>query len=203
MGKGGYRQVQGSTVPSGRFGKVTIIVCGNDRENMILLGLGSNLTTARLRSSQDVLESALNTLEKINIKVIRRSSWYRSAPVPSSDQPWFVNGVSRVETTLSPQALLEALHAVESEYGRVRGARNASRTLDLDLLAYGDRVIDEPGGLKLPHPRLAERAFVLQPLAELAPRWRHPVSGLTAEALLGRMPAGQAVERLEEGPAAR
>lgn len=170
---------------------------------MILLGLGSNLTTGRFKSSQDVLESALNALEKRNIRIVRRSSWYRSAPLPPSDQPWFVNGVAWAETSLSPQALLEALHAVEAEYGRVRGAPNASRTLDLDLLAYGDRVIDEPGGLKLPHPRLAERAFVLQPLAELAPRWRHPVSGLTPDALLARLPAGQTVERVEEGPEAR
>ena len=101
MGKGGYRQVQGSTVPSGRFGKVTIIVCGNDRENMILLGLGSNLTTARLRRSQDVLAAALNTLEELNIRVVKRSSWYRSAPVPASDQPWYVNGVVAVATDVS------------------------------------------------------------------------------------------------------
>lgn len=166
---------------------------------MILIGLGSNLTTPRLKSSQAVLEEALNTLEKRNITIVRRSSWYRTAPVPPSDQPWFVNGVAQIATTLPPRALLEALHAVEAEYGRVRSVRNASRTLDLDLLAYGERVIDEPGGLRVPHPRLAERAFVLQPLAELAPRWRHPESGLTAEALLARLPAGQAVERLEEG----
>ncbi|MGE5767893.1 MAG: 2-amino-4-hydroxy-6-hydroxymethyldihydropteridine diphosphokinase [Bacteroidota bacterium] len=180
---------------------MTIIVCENVRENMILVGLGSNLTTARLKSSQAVLEAALNALEKKNITVVRRSLWYRSAPVPPSDQPWFVNGVAQVETSLPPHALLEALHSVEAEYGRVRGAPNASRTLDLDLLAYGDLVMDEPGGLRVPHPRLAERAFVLQPLAELVPQWRHPVSGLTAEALLARLPGGQAVEQLEEGPA--
>ena len=180
---------------------MTIIVCENVMENMILVGFGSNLTTARLKSSQAVLEAAVNALESKNIIVIGRSSWYRSAPLPASDQPWFVNGVAQVATSLPPQALLEALHAVEAEFGRVRGAPNASRTLDLDLLAYGDQVIDVPGGLRVPHPRLAERAFVLQPLAELAPQWRHPVSGLTAAALLARLPSGQAVERLDGGAA--
>jgi 2-amino-4-hydroxy-6-hydroxymethyldihydropteridine diphosphokinase len=167
---------------------------------MILLGLGSNLTTARLTSSQEVLEESLKALENHNVRAARRSSWYRSAPVPPSDQPWFVNGVAEVETNLPPRALLEALHAVEAEYGRVRGARNASRTLDLDLLAYGDCVIHDPGGLQLPHPRLAERAFVLQPLAELAPLWRHPVSGLTAMEMAARLPPGQAVAPLETLP---
>lgn len=170
---------------------------------MILIGLGSNLTTAWLKSSQEVLEEAIKTIEKNNIKVVGRSSWYRSAPVPPSEQPWFVNGVAQVETSLLPQELLAALHAVEAEFGRVRTLRNASRTLDLDLLAYGDQVVDDPGGLQLPHPRLAERAFVLRPLAELVPGWRHPVSGLTAQALLARLPAEQAVEPLKEDGAAR
>lgn len=100
---------------------------------------------------------------------------------------------------MAPQDLLQALHDVEAEYGRIRGARNASRTLDLDLLAYRDLVIDEPGGVNLPHPRLAERAFVLQPLAELAPCWRHPVTGLTPAEMLAGLPPGQLVERLSEG----
>lgn len=126
-----------------------------------------------------------------------RSSWYRSAPVPPSDQPWFVNAVAGVRTALSPRDLLVALHDVEAEFGRVRSVRNASRTLDLDLLAYGDAVIEDPGGLVLPHPRLAERAFVLLPLAEVAPAWRHPVSGLTAGEMLALLPAGQTVEKID------
>lgn len=202
MGKGGIAKSRDRLVPSGRLREISIIVCGNDRENMILLGLGSNLTTARLTSSQEVLEESLKALEKHNIRVVRKSSWYRSAPVPPSAQPWFVNGVAEVETDLPPRALLEALHAVEAEYGRVRGARNASRTLDLDLLAYGDCVLHDPDGLQLPHPRLAERAFVLQPLAELAPLWRHPVSGLTAVEMAALLPPGQAVEPMESPPPA-
>jgi 2-amino-4-hydroxy-6-hydroxymethyldihydropteridine diphosphokinase len=166
---------------------------------MILVGLGSNLTTAQFPTSEQILEAAINALIKRNIEVLQRSSWYRSAPIPASDQPWFVNGVASLRTQMAPQDLLQALHDVEAEYGRIRGARNASRTLDLDLLAYRDLVIDEPGGVNLPHPRLAERAFVLQPLAELAPCWRHPVTGLTPAEMLAGLPPGQLVERLSEG----
>ena len=163
---------------------------------MILVALGSNLVSAEFETSDILLEAALNSLEKKGIKVQMRSSWYRSAPIPASDQPWFVNGVARVETALAPQALLAVLHEVEAEYGRVRSRRNESRTLDLDLLAYDDQVIEEPGGLVLPHPRLQERAFVLLPLAEIAPEWRHPVSGETAAAMLEALPPGQQIERL-------
>lgn len=164
---------------------------------MILLGLGSNLTTDRHRTSSDILEESLNTLSKQEVEIEERSSWYSSAPVPFSDQPWFVNAVARVRTALPPRDLLAALHDVEAEFGRVRSLRNASRTLDLDLLAYENAVIEEPGGLVLPHPRLAERAFVLLPLAEVAPAWRHPVSGLTAGEMLALLPAGQTVEKLD------
>ncbi len=163
---------------------------------MILVALGSNLVSAEFGTSQQLLEAALNSMKKHGITVERRSSWYRSAPVPASDQPWFVNGVAEVSTDLGPADLLQVLHRIEAEYGRIRRRRNESRTLDLDLLAYGDRVVAQPEGLALPHPRLPERAFVLLPLAELAPGWRHPVSGLTAAEMLAALPPGQEVERL-------
>jgi 2-amino-4-hydroxy-6-hydroxymethyldihydropteridine diphosphokinase len=170
---------------------------------MILLGLGSNLVTERYKTSCDVLKASINYLLNRNIKVEGLSSWYRSAPVPVSDQPWFVNAVAKVSTALTPRELLAALHDVEAEFGRVRSVRNASRTLDLDLLAYDDVVIDDPCGLVLPHPRLGERAFVLLPLAEIAADWRHPVSGRTAGEMLAELPGGQAVEKLSEGTASR
>ena len=163
---------------------------------MILIGMGSNLVSAEFETSQSLLEASLNSMESHDLKVIGRSSWYRSAPIPASDQPWFVNGVVRVESDLEPAALLQVLHALEHEYGRVRGRRNGSRTLDLDLLAYDDRTSDEADGLVLPHPRLQMRGFVLLPLAELAPQWRHPKIGLTAAEMLGSLPPGQGVERL-------
>ncbi|HEY9549312.1 MAG TPA: 2-amino-4-hydroxy-6-hydroxymethyldihydropteridine diphosphokinase [Kiloniellaceae bacterium] len=163
---------------------------------MILVGLGSNLTTAQFPSSDQLLESSIKSLVDKGFIVTNRSSWFRSAPIPVSDQPWFVNGVVTLRTGLAPQALLQALHDIEADYGRLRSTRNASRTLDLDLLAYDDLVVDEPGGLRLPHPRLVERAFVLQPIIEVAPAWRHPVTHLTAAEMLARLPAGQQIERL-------
>jgi 2-amino-4-hydroxy-6-hydroxymethyldihydropteridine diphosphokinase len=169
---------------------------------MILLGLGSNLTTERHKTSSDILRESLKSLIKNNVHIESLSSWYRSAPVPASDQPWFVNAVASLRTDLPPRDLLAALHGVEAEFGRVRSVRNASRTLDLDLLAYGDAVIADPGGLVLPHPRLAQRAFVLLPLAEIAPAWRHPVSGMTAGEMLAELPPGQAVEKVGEAGSA-
>lgn len=163
---------------------------------MILIALGSNLVSAKFETSQKLLEASINTLENRGVRVVRRSSWYRSAPVPAADQPWFVNGVAALATTLAPKNLLLVLHEVEREYGRVRSRPNQSRTLDLDLLAYDQRIIDEAGGLKLPHPRLQDRAFVLLPLAEIAPQWRHPVTGSTPAEMLESLPPGQEVERI-------
>lgn len=122
------------------------------------------------------------------------SPWYRTAPVPASDQPWFVNGVAAVRTGLDPEALLAALLAAEAEIGRVRQARNAPRGIDLDLLD-NDGLVREAPGLILPHPRMAVRAFVLAPLADIAPDWRHPVSGEGVTVLLARALSEQTIER--------
>ncbi len=130
-------------------------------------------------------------LAELDVTVVRRSRWYTSAPVPPSDQPWFVNGVALVATGLGPANLLATLHRIENEFGRVRRVRNEARVIDLDLLAYGDLVLGEGEGLVLPHPRLRTRAFVLLPLAEVAPDWRHPVSGEAVEDLIRTLPADQ------------
>ena len=164
---------------------------------MMFLGLGSNLPGPRHAAPREVCEAAVALLDKEGLTLRRRSSWYASAPVPPSDQPWFVNGVAAFETALEPAALLARLHGVEAEFGRRRGLRNAARTLDLDLLDHGGRV-SRPGALpELPHPRLAERAFVLLPLAELAPAWRHPASGRPITALLAALPPDPGAEPLE------
>ena len=108
--------------------------------------------------------------------------------MPPSGQPWYVNGVAEIATALGPDRLLALLHRVEDDFGRVRLARDEARVLDLDLLAYG-RTVSAPGAWPvLPHPRLEERAFVVLPLAELAPVWRHPVSGLSAAELARNLP---------------
>ncbi len=153
---------------------------------MIFIGIGANLPSAA-GSPRQTCEAALVHLGRLGIVVAERSPWYETAPVPVSDQPWFVNAVARIETSLSPAGVLAALHLTEAAYGRLRSEANAARTLDLDLLAYGDLVRTE-GAPLLPHPRLHERAFVLFPLRDLAPRWRHPVLGETSENLAARLP---------------
>lgn len=163
----------------------------------ILIALGANLPSARFGAPRATLEAALAAIAAKGVRILRRSSWWESEPVPASDQPWYVNGVAAVATTLEPVALLSLLHGVEAEFGRVRGARNEARLLDLDLLAYGDRRREGPDPPLLPHPRLADRAFVLLPLAEVAPDWRHPVSRESVRQLIARLPEGQKIRRIE------
>ena len=163
---------------------------------MILIGLGGNLESAQGRAPQHSLEAALAALTAEGVAVTARSRWYRSEPVPRSDQPWFVNAVAGVETGLDPVALLALMQRLEARFGRVRGARNAARPLDLDLLDYDGRVVCT-ASLVLPHPRLHERRFVLLPLLEIAPCWRHPLLAATAADLLVRLDDDYRVERIE------
>jgi 2-amino-4-hydroxy-6-hydroxymethyldihydropteridine diphosphokinase len=152
------------------------------------IGLGANLGDAR--ATLDAAFDALAVLPGCRLAV--RSQLYRSAPVDASG-PDFVNAIAGLDTTLPALQLLAQLQAIEQRHGRVRSTRNAPRTLDLDLLLYGDAVVDVPG-LTLPHPRAHERAFVLRPLADVAPRLVIPGRGAVRELLQGV--ADQAVERL-------
>jgi len=162
----------------------------------ILIGLGANLPSPEHGRPAQTLEAALSVLAERGLRIKARSRWWESAPVPLSDQPWYVNGVVEVETGLGPEALLELLHAVEAGFGRVRSVPNAPRLLDLDLLAYGDQVLTGPEGPLLPHPRMAERAFVLWPLSEVCPAWRHPVTGRGLAELIAALGPGQIVRPL-------
>ena len=158
---------------------------------MILVGFGGNLPS-RYGLPEAGIAAALDTLEAQGVKIVNRSRFYRSAPVPVSDQPWYVNAVGSVATALSPGELLALLHRIEAGFGRERRGRNEARPLDLDLLAYDDRIeTGEGGGPVLPHPRLHERAFVLLPLRDVAPGWRHPMLGRTVEELIESLPPGQ------------
>ena len=159
---------------------------------MILIALGANLPSAA-GGPQQTLEAALKRLEASGVRVVARSRWYRTAPVPASDQPWFVNGVARVETALEPRRCWPLLRRVEQEFGRQRTVRNAARTLDLDIIDYDGRV-ENTLELTLPHPRMQDRAFVLLPLAEIAPAWRHPTLGKTVESLISALPPEQKAE---------
>ncbi|MBM3560441.1 MAG: 2-amino-4-hydroxy-6-hydroxymethyldihydropteridine diphosphokinase [Alphaproteobacteria bacterium] len=163
---------------------------------MILLGFGSNLPFDGFATPRATLEAVLAALPACGIAVEAVSPWYASAPVPVSDQPWYVNVVARIDTGLSPEMALGRLQGVEAAFGRARGAPNAGRTVDLDLLAWGRLVRTADPPPLLPHPRLHRRAFVLEPLAALVPDWRHPQNGLTAAAMLAALPPGQHLRRL-------
>jgi len=166
---------------------------------MILIGLGGNLDSPRFGPPRATLAAALERMEADGIRVLARSGFWHSAPVPVSNQPWFVNAVVAVATGLGPKPLLEALLALERAFGRERSVPNAARVLDLDLLAYGDRVSAPNAVPALPHPRLASRAFVLQPLAQIAPDWRHPVTGKAVGALIKALPAGARAAPHDQG----
>ena len=159
------------------------------------IGIGANLGTPRTQ----VLD-ALEALAGLpHSRLLRQSSLYRSPPMGPADQPDYINAVAALETRLSPSELLQALLELERRHGRVRhGERWGPRTLDLDILLYGDRVIREPH-LTVPHPGIQARAFVLYPLAEIAPDLRIPGQGALAD-LLVRCPLS-GLERLVEEPA--
>ena len=154
---------------------------------MIFIGIGSNLPSDMYGAPLANCEAALGVLGERGLRITKHAHWYESAPVPVSDQPWFVNGVVTVSTTLSPQALLDLLHNIEHSFGRVRRVRNEARILDLDLIAYDDLVIEGEEGAILPHPRMHQRAFVLLPLGELAPDWVHPVLKTPIEDLVSAL----------------
>ena len=129
-------------------------------------------------SREALLDAAVNALGSEGLAVAGRSAWWTSAAWPDPAAPAYLNGVVLVETGLSAHAVLAALHRLEARFGRVRAEPNAPRTLDLDLIAHGRAVLD--GTVVVPHPRAHERLFVMGPLAQIAPEWRHPVSGRTA-----------------------
>lgn len=159
-------------------------------QHIAFIGLGSNLADPVAQVVQAL--AALDGLPQT--RLLKRSSLYRSAPVGYLDQPDFINAVAQVETELAPRALLDALLALELECGRTREFQNAPRTLDLDVLLYDDLVHHEHG-LTVPHPQMHRRAFVLQPLLEIAPDRIIPGVGAAAAAMAAC--AGQQLERLQ------
>lgn len=156
---------------------------------MILIGLGSSLSFHRL-SPEHIITRALAAIDAF-CGVKARSRLYASPAWPDPTDPPFINAAASLETAHGPEALLAGLAAIEAGFGRRRGPRNGPRTLDLDILDYKGLI--SPGGPPtLPHPRLEDRDFVLAPLLEVAPDWRHPVSGEAASALLAALPERRA-----------
>lgn len=149
-------------------------MAGNTERVFVALGANIGEPQRQVEAGFDALAALAGT------RLVRRSSLYRSAPVGYLDQPDFINAVAAIDTSLAPRALLDALLVIERLHGRVRDFANAPRTLDLDIVLYGGRLIQEPG-LTVPHARMAERAFVMLPLAEIAPDVQVPGLGLVRE----------------------
>ncbi len=175
-----------------------------------LVALGANVGTDGRTPAQTLAEALAMLAAAEGVALAGRSRWWRTPAHPPGAGPDFVNAAARLETALEPEALLAALHAVERAFGRTRPARWAPRVCDLDLIALGERVLPDratlerwmaldlgaaqrisPPRLILPHPRMHERAFVLVPLAEIAPDWRHPVTGLTVTEMRDALPAAE------------
>ena len=154
------------------------------------MGLGSNVG-----AREEMLQTAIDRLQSPELRIVRASSIYETEPQGRRNQRWFLNLVVEAETDLFPRQLLGRIAKIEQELGRRRMMANGPRTIDIDILFYGNFVVETPG-LKIPHPRFAERRFVLAPMVELAPELRDPVSRRTMRELLPGM-AGQAVRKVE------
>ena len=154
---------------------------GLDLEGAVIVALGCNDKGA-WSSCREALEAALARFRSEGVDVVARSSWWSSKAWPDPTDPPFLNGVAVVRTQHDPHQLMTALGRIEDAFGRQRTVRNAPRTLDLDLIAYG-RLAGDLDGLILPHPRAAERRFVMGPIAEVAADWPHPTRNDTAATL--------------------
>jgi 2-amino-4-hydroxy-6-hydroxymethyldihydropteridine diphosphokinase len=154
-------------------------------KELAAIALGSNLDSEGGRGRRGNLLEAVERVKELG-EVVAVSSFYDTAPVGYTEQPRFLNGALLLETDLEPVELLRELLAIEQSMGRVRGVDKGPRVIDLDLLLYGQTVL-ETEGLTLPHPEMADRRFVLEPLAEIAPWMVHPVLGLTVGKLLAKL----------------
>jgi 2-amino-4-hydroxy-6-hydroxymethyldihydropteridine diphosphokinase len=157
------------------------------------LGLGSNLGRRK-----DNLSQARRLLKKNGLRLLRASAEYRTQPVGDRNQPWFINQVLEAESSLEPSALLVLVKQLETEMKRTPGRRRGPRRIDIDILLAGLRIVSTPR-LKIPHPRMTQRKFVLVPLCEIAPRALHPVTGKTIGRLLRETNDQSLLYKLKKG----
>jgi len=167
------------------------------QHDLSYIGLGANLHHPEFGPPQCTLSAAIDALSAAKLTIVACSPWYESAPVPAADQPWYVNGVVALRSDLPAAQLLQCLHEVEARFGRVRSVANAPRVVDLDLLDHHGEIRQNADAPILPHPRLTTRGFVLLPLRDIAPDWRHPLSGLGLAELIADLPTDQVTRRLE------
>ena len=164
---------------------------------MIYIGIGSNLNGKNNETPLQNCKKALVELKK-EVNICKISSWYKSEPIPVSNQPWFINGVIEISTDKSSLDLLEFILSIEKVFGRVRKKKNEARILDLDIIDYKKKILYIKNKLIIPHPRMHERSFVLQPLSELNPKWMHPIKKKGIKELIRNLNDKQKISKISK-----
>ena len=164
---------------------------------MIYIGIGSNLNGKNNETPLQNCKKALIELKK-EVDICKISSWYKSEPIPVSNQPWFINGVIEISTDKSSLDLLEFILSIEKVFGRVREKKNEARILDLDIIDYKKKILYIKNKLIIPHPRMHERSFVLQPLNELNPKWIHPIKKKVIKELIRNLNNKQKISKISK-----
>ena len=164
---------------------------------MIYIGIGSNLNGKNNETPLQNCKKALVELKK-EVNICKISSWYKSEPIPVSNQPWFINGVIEISTDKSSLDLLEFILSIEKVFGRVREKKNEARILDLDMIDYKKKILYIKNKLIIPHPRMHERSFVLQPLSELNPKWMHPIKKKGIKELIRNLNDKQKISKISK-----
>ena len=164
---------------------------------MIYIGIGSNLNGKNNETPLQNCKKAVVELKK-EVNICKISSWYKSEPIPVSNQPWFINGIIEISTNKSSLDLLEFILSIEKVFGRVREKKNEARILDLDIIDYKKKILYIKNKLIIPHPRMHERSFVLQPLSELNPKWMHPIKKKGIKELIRNLNDKQKISKISK-----
>jgi 2-amino-4-hydroxy-6-hydroxymethyldihydropteridine diphosphokinase len=155
-------------------------------QNKIIIGIGGNLYSSKGLHPIEIGQKAIKAMKSMSINVEKKSNWYRSDPIPKSDQPKFFNSVIVAKTSLNELDVLKSLHKIEDNLGRFRKNINEARVIDLDLIDYSSKILENEN-IKIPHPRAHLRRFVMEPLFELDKNWIHPILKLSVTEILNRL----------------